>query len=79
VPNLGPSLIRTLVPLLVTLLGPFAARGLGIDAAQLEQVVSVVLGAVYYLLARLVEQQWPRLGWLLGYPKPPVYEPGNAA
>jgi hypothetical protein len=79
VPGLGPSLIRTLVPVLVTLLGPWAARWLGIEATQLEQALSVALGAAYYLLVRLLEQRLPRMGWLLGYPQQPTYEPRHAA
>jgi hypothetical protein len=76
--SLGPSLIRTAVPLLVTLLGPYAARWLGWDAGQLEQFLGVVLGAVYYLAVRLAERRWPAAGVLLGVPRAPVYAARHA-
>lgn len=82
--SLWPSLVRTAVPLLVTLLGPYAAQWLGWDSVQLEQALGVVLAAAYYLLVRLLERRWPAAGVLLGVPRAPVYaarhvEGGDAA
>lgn len=71
--NLGPSLIRTLVPILVTLLGPLAARWLGIDSEQLAAALGVLLGAVYYLVVRLIERRHPNAGLLLGQRGAPTY------
>ncbi len=77
---LGPSIVRTLVPLLVTLIGPWVAENMGIDGATLTSVLSVVLAGVYYLAVRLLELHVaPRFGWALGWPAAPAYEPRHAA
>jgi hypothetical protein len=74
------SLIRTLVPILVTLTGPWAAEWLGLSSGQVAAAAGALVGAVYYLLVRLAERYWsPRFGWLLGRAGAPVYAAPVAA
>lgn len=73
-----PSLIRTVVPFLVALAGPWALRYLGVTEADLSNVLTVALGAVYYVAVRALEQYAPQFGWLLGVAKTPSYEAKHA-
>lgn len=69
-----PSIIRTIVPFLVALVGPWVASNLGVGEDDLSNVATVVAGAVYYVIARLAERYFgPQLGWLLGHPAAPTY------
>lgn len=77
------SAIRTASAYLVGWLLSFAAVGqalglIGVDTVTAREWMSgllvFVLGTVYYLLVRLLEQKWPSLGVLLGVPTKPVYE-----
>lgn len=76
--SLLPSILRTVVPLLVGLLltWPITA-GLGITEEQATAVTTTVVTAAYYLLVRLAEQYVPQLGWLLGYASAPLYKPAT--
>lgn len=66
------SLRRTLVPMIVGLVtGSFLAQF--VDQASLENVISGVVTAVYYLAVRLLESKVPGFGVLLGSRKQPVY------
>lgn len=66
------SLRRTLVPMIVGLVtGSFLAQF--VDQASLENVISGVVTAVYYLAIRLLESKVPGFGVLLGSRKQPVY------
>lgn len=57
------SVIRTVVPLVVTLILGWAAKvGLGLPSDALTIVVTAVIGFVYYTVARVVEQRWPAWG-----------------
>lgn len=75
--GLGPAVVRTVVPLLVSVIASgFARAGLDIDDATrsaLVSLVSLLVGAGYYVLVRELERRWPRAGWLLGSPHAPVY------
>lgn len=69
------SLIRTIVPVVVGALGTWLIRiGVHVDDAALTEVVTAALSAAYYVLARLLEHRWPRLGVLLGVPRQPTYK-----
>ena len=71
------SLIRTLVPLVVGFLIsiPVVASS-GVTSDQLAGLVTAVVTAGYYALARLLEAKVsPQFGWLLGKPGAPVYPP----
>ena len=71
--DLMPSLIRTLVPILV---GPFVAR-FGLDVTDPDDLalVSAVISYAFYVLVRVVETRWPAFGYLLGIAKAPAYSP----
>jgi uncharacterized membrane protein len=72
------STIRTLVPTFVgTLVTLLAGWGIAVDgeaAAGLQAFVFAVTTAAYYLAVRLLAQKFPKLEWLLGAPKKPVYK-----
>jgi hypothetical protein len=75
--DLAPSIIRTLVPLVVQFVTAQLTRR-GIDpgpyAGVISQLVGVVVAATYYAAVRILEtrgrQAW---GWLLGKPGAPTY------
>jgi len=78
-----PSLLRTVVPLLV---GWLAALGVQLDSASLTAGVTALVSAVYYTVLRLVETWACQLdkGWLkttagilLGWADQPEYHHGN--
>lgn len=78
------SLIRTYVPLLVG--GLIAWLGsLSVDVGQDAQVgltvaLTGLITAVYYTVARALEDRFPQVGYLLGIPKAPAYgQPANPA
>ena len=60
------SIVRTVVPLVVALiLGQAARIGLNLDEGAVTSIVTAVIGAAYYGLARLIEEQWPAAGRVL--------------
>ena len=75
-PQLVTSLIRTLTPWIVGFLLAAAAKaGLDLPEWLATDVVTVVLGGVYYVVARILETRGKAAwGWLLGAPKPPTYD-----
>lgn len=73
------SILRTLVPWLVALLGPAALNWLGLTEATLSGVLTVGIGAIYYLIVRLLEQVHPKFGVLLGVPAEPTYGDARGA
>lgn len=72
-----PSVIRTIVPMIVGwILAQLAIRGLNLPPDTVTQVVTWVITAAYYGLARVLETRFkPVWGWLLGLPKAPTYAP----
>ena len=78
--NVGPSVVRTGVPLLVGVGVSFAAaQGIHVSPETEAQVV-VLLGAgaasLYHWVVRVLEERWPRFGWLLGVARAPDYHQG---
>jgi hypothetical protein len=78
------SVIRTLVPHIVTQLASlFLMINIQVPddiRLQLSAVVGFVLFAIYYGGIRVLEQQWPALGILLGLPSSPdTYSKGDPA
>lgn len=63
-----PSIIRTVVPLIVAVvLGQAAKIGLDLPSGAVTDIVTVVIGFAYYSAIRVLEQDFPALGkWLLG-------------
>lgn len=79
--NVVPSVIRTGVPVLVGVGVSFAAaKGIHVSAETEAQIV-VLLGAgaasIYHWLVRVLEERWPRCGWLLGVARAPDYNGGS--
>jgi len=73
--QIGPGLVRTVVPLIVAWLASFAVvQRLGIDSTQIENAVTLVVAAVYWLVVRLLEVYVaPKFGRLLGSSKSPIF------
>lgn len=71
------SVVRTVVPMIVGSIGSFlATKGVELDAATLAALSTFLAGlfsAVYYVVARILEQKFPQLGILLGAKKTPTY------
>ncbi|KAB2384767.1 helix-turn-helix domain-containing protein [Actinomadura montaniterrae] len=75
-----PSILRTIVPMVVALiLGQAARIGLGLDEGAVTTIVTAVIGFAYYGVIRLLEESFPSIGkWLLALgftSKKPVYVP----
>jgi hypothetical protein len=70
-----PSIVRTVVPWLVALIGPWLLQNVGVSVEDLSAVLTVAVGAVYYVLVRLLERVLPGAGWLLGWARQPAYAP----
>jgi len=64
VPDIGASIIRTLVPLLVGVLVALGSRYLAVELPvdALEEVVTVVVAGVYYAVVRVLEE-WVSPVW----------------
>ena len=71
---MATSITRTLVPFLVALIGPWVLSHLGVGEEALTSWLTVVLGAIYYVAVRALEERWPQAGWLLGAPGAPTYD-----
>lgn len=71
--DLAPSLIRTIVPLII---GPVLARfcpGLTANDPTVLLGASAVFSYLYYVIVRMLELKAPTLGYLLGMAKAPTY------
>ena len=73
--QIGAGLVRTVVPLVVAfVLNLTVVQKLGIDEATVENAVTLVIAAIYWLAVRVIEVYVaPRAGWLLGSKSTPVY------
>jgi len=74
------SAIRTGVPMLVGLVISYLLVHFGFAVPEdvqtwLEGLLTFGIGYVYYLVVRWLEGKWPSLGWLLGSPNQPSYNP----
>lgn len=72
------SLVRTYVPWLVgALIGWLISLGVPLDPdveVQITLALTLAASFVYYFLARIFEiYVSPKLGWLIGLPKQPIY------
>jgi hypothetical protein len=74
------SLRRTVVPLLAGAIVSVAVRiGFHLDSADVVNVLTPLVTAVYYVVLRGLEKRWPWVGTLLGARKTPSYAPGDAS
>ena len=71
------SQIRTYVPILVGALAAWLlTKGIELDTdtqAGLIVFLTGLLQGLYYLIVRLLEKRWPKVGVLLGVASKPVY------
>lgn len=76
--DLVVSLIRTYVPMVVgAVVAWLVTQGINVDQSAVEGVVAfltAVFSGLYYVVVRLLEQRWPKLGWLLGQAKELKYK-----
>lgn len=73
------SLVRTYVPWLAgVIIGWLVSLGVPLDPEVKVQVTLALMGGaslLYYFLARVFEiYVSPKLGWLIGLPKQPIYD-----
>lgn len=72
------SQIRTHVPVLVgTLISFLATLGLDLDVETQAGLIAGLTGVIislYYLIVRLIEKKFPKVGILLGSTKTPNYD-----
>jgi len=75
--DLVPGIVRTVVPIAASqIIALLAALGIILpeDASQgLAQFLGGLIGALLYILIRIIERKLPQIGILLGYIKVPVY------
>lgn len=75
--DLIASLTRTAVPVIVgSILTLLTVNGIKTPESVEEWLNSVlffVFSFGYYVIARLLEQKFPKFGWLLGNPAKPTY------
>lgn len=73
--DFGAAIIRTAVPYISALIvTKLASNGINADVAQVNAAAVTIGGSIWYMLVRVLEQKWPKAGWLLGSPKQPTYE-----
>lgn len=85
VPSVFPSVMRTVVPLVVgVILTALARIGVDFSSEVVTSVVTAVAAGAYYTLFRLLERFAPTggkmerlFGLLLGFARPPVYPPSG--
>ena len=80
--GLWTSLVRTYSPWLVgTVVGWLSTLGVPLDDGlkpALITLVSLLAGALYYLILRVLERLKPKFGWLLGSAQQPGYAKPDA-
>jgi hypothetical protein len=76
--NLVTSWIRTGVPYIVSAAASWLiAKGIDVSpeaSAAAVTALTLVIGNVYYVVVRKLEQKWPQYGWLLGVAVQPTYQ-----
>lgn len=73
-----PSVLRTIVPIIYALLVRLGVvEWLALDSVFLNGAITTLVTAVIYVLIRVAERYWDKIGWLLGYPQHPVYVNGG--
>jgi len=72
------SYIRTAVPIVIgALVAWLAGKGINVPAdliAPTTALITVLAGALYYIIVRKLETKWPKVGVLLGVAKAPEYK-----
>jgi len=75
--NFLPSVLRTVVPLIVGALITIGIKaGFNIDEASVTPAITALVTAIYYVVVRYLETHASsQFGWLLGLASQPVYVP----
>lgn len=75
--DIGTSIVRTLVPIVAgAIITFFASKGFAFDdqfTANLYVVLQGLFTGLYYIVVRVLEVKFPKLGILLGSIKQPEY------
>lgn len=73
------SMVRTVVPIGAGLVLEWVGKqtGIVVPTAQVAPFVAAFGAALYYALVRAAEHKWPVVGWLLGFPMMPTYDPAQ--
>jgi hypothetical protein len=85
-PSLFPSLLRTVVPVVVgAVITWLASIGVNFSSEAVTIVVTALISGGYYTVFRVIERAAPTggvaekvAGFLLGFVRPPVYPPSTA-
>ena len=85
VPSMVTAAIRTITPMLIGLILAgltWAFTPLGVEIPTLlvpwlESTLPVVIGSLYYIAAKFLEQKFPSIPWL-GSTRKPLYTPPNS-
>jgi hypothetical protein len=76
--TLLPSVLRTVVPIIYALLvRKGVVEWLGFDDALVNNALTLLVTALFYVVLRVAERYWDKIGWLLGYAQQPVYVQGQ--
>lgn len=76
--TLLPSVLRTLVPMIYAfLVHKGVVAWFGFDEALTNNAITVVVTVLFYIVLRVAERYWDKIGWLLGYGQQPVYVKGE--
>lgn len=71
------SVIRTGVPYVIgAVVAWLANKNVHVSDAQVASATAFVafgIGTGYYMVVRVLETKYPKLGWLLGVPSQPTY------
>lgn len=71
--GLIPGVVRTLVPVVVSMFAAYGVHDDRIDGIT-ASILTVIVTGVYYVVIRFLEATWPKIGWFLGYPVSPKYQ-----
>lgn len=85
VPSVFPSVMRTVVPLVVGwVITALTSLGVDFGSEKTTAAVTVIFSGVYYTVFRLLERVAPSggpaekfFGLLLGFVRPPIYPPSG--
>jgi hypothetical protein len=77
--TLLPSVLRTFVPICYALLVRWGLlEWLGLPDEVITYIVTGVVTTLFYVVLRVLERYWDKIGWLLGYAaRPAAYVTGK--
>ena len=72
--DFGAAVIRTVAPYVTAaIVAWLVERGIDADPGQVSAAIVTIGGSLWYAFVRVLEQKFPKAGWLLGSPKTPTY------